>query len=263
MRTTASMKSSSSNKSNNPKPRTLYLILSIVAITIISQSILVQDYYYYYYYNNCNNSNVGGGYGLRRSQQNYMNTEKTAQLTSLQPAPQPRSIIDNKQCMDWKSTRMMNIQSQQNEPKITLDNQRHFALGGYNQIARGSGEIVLAGPILNLISKQQHSPDHRIYGSVGELGVHHGRFTAFLFVTSRQHEQLVVGDLFEKMQSANVDKSGLGDLKRFVQGLQTYGLTPTHLHTIYVGSTSNLPFNWSYEQKFHPFRLISIDASHT
>ena len=147
------------------------------------------------------------------------------------------------------------------EHKVDLDNQREFANGGYEKIAKGSGNVLRAGPILTLLSKLQH--EQGIFGSVAELGVHHGRFTGFLFVTARKEEQLVVGDLFEELQYKNVDKSGLGDRRRFMKGLVTYGLKEQDLHTVFVGSTDELPFDWPDKAGFNPFRLISVDASHT
>lgn len=146
------------------------------------------------------------------------------------------------------------------EPKLDLSIQRTFANGGYNQIARGSGDVNAVGMIINVLSKLQHASG--LYGTLAELGVHHGRFTGFLFITARQTEKLVVGDLFEQ-QDKNVDKSGLGDRRRFLEGLSTYGLSESHLHRIFTGSTDELPFDWSSRDDFEPFRLISVDASHT
>ena len=145
-------------------------------------------------------------------------------------------------------------------PKISLDQQRALASGGYNQIAKGSGEITAAGIIINLLSQHQHAKG--MYGTVAELGVHHGRFTSFLFSTARQSESLVAADLFAQ-QNKNVDLSGHGDYQRFLAGLRTYGLQKSDLHTLFSGSTTELPLDWSNQADFAPFRLISVDASHT
>ena len=145
-------------------------------------------------------------------------------------------------------------------PRISLNDQRHFALGGYSKIAKGSGEVNACGPIISLLSRLQHSQG--IYGTLAEFGVHHGRFTGFLFTTARTTEKLLVGDLFAQ-QDKNVDKSGLGDKKMFLQGLLTYGLHPRALHAVVEASTDELPFDFSRKAHAEPFRMVSVDASHT
>jgi hypothetical protein len=145
--------------------------------------------------------------------------------------------------------------------KLSTQHIHDFCDGGYLKIARGSGDVNLVGPIITSLSKQQHETG--IYGSLAELGVHHGRFTGFLFITARTTEKLVVADLFENLQHQNVDKSGLGDKRRFLQGIQTYGLAQEDLHTLYVGSTDEIPFDWSDKAGFEAFRMISVDAGHT
>jgi hypothetical protein len=147
------------------------------------------------------------------------------------------------------------------QSKLSAEHIQAFCEGGYLKIARGSGDVNLVGPIITSLSKQQHA--RGIYGSLAELGVHHGRFTGFLFITARTTEKLVVADLFENLQHQNVDKSGLGDKRRFLQGLQTYGLSEQDLHTLYVGSTDEIPFDWSDKAGFEAFRMISVDAGHT
>jgi Methyltransferase domain len=146
-------------------------------------------------------------------------------------------------------------------PKVSIDMQTRLAMGGYEEIAKGSGTVTAAGSILASLSQIQHSKG--VYGTVGELGVHHGRFTSFLFATARSTEALVVADLFEEHQSENVDLSGLGDFGQFVKGLSVYGLSRRDLHAIHRGNTGELPLDWSAQSNFAPFRLISVDASHT
>ncbi|KAL3924629.1 MAG: hypothetical protein SGILL_000930 [Bacillariaceae sp.] len=148
------------------------------------------------------------------------------------------------------------------QPKVTIENQNAFSAGKYEQIAKGSGEIHKAGAFLTTLSKLQHSSN--IFGTVGELGVHHGRFTGFLFQTARLAEELVAADLFLEHQDKNVDNSGMGDLKMFVKSMKVYGLdAKKNLHTLHSGSSDEIPFDWSHQAKFDPFRLISVDAGHT
>jgi hypothetical protein len=75
------------------------------------------------------------------------------------------------------------------KPKVAQENAVKVARGGYSQIGKGSAEVDLVGLFVTFISKIQH--EHGIYGSVGELGVHHGRFTSTLFITARENEKLI------------------------------------------------------------------------
>jgi hypothetical protein len=73
----------------------------------------------------------------------------------------------------------------------------------------------------------------------------------------------VVADLFLENQAENVDLSGLGDYRQFVNGLSVYGMAETDLHAVHQGNTADLPLDWSTQLGFAPFRLVSVDAGHT
>jgi len=156
---------------------------------------------------------------------------------------------------------------QSNKTLVSESNLRLFVQGGYEKIAKGSGNIHAAGPFLHLLSQLQFS--NGIFGSLGELGVHHGRFTGFLFVTARQTEKLVAVDLFEDLQDENVDLSGKGDYGKFVNGLHSYGLDESELYQVVKGSTTDIPLDWPGNKEsdnnvpFEGFRLLSVDAGHT
>lgn len=145
--------------------------------------------------------------------------------------------------------------------KIPYFNQKNFVMGGYKEIDKGSGDFNLVAPITMKLSKTQHLQG--IYGTVAELGVHHGRFTGALFITARESEKLIAADLFEDLQYQNVDLSGFGNRQAFQRGLNLYGLNETDLHLVHAGSTEDLPFDWHKQGNFDPFRLISVDAGHT
>ena len=156
------------------------------------------------------------------------------------------------------------------DSKVSYPNQKQFVMGGYQQIDKGSGDYKLVGPIVSFLSQIQHSS--QIFGTVAEVGVHHGRFTGALFVTARSTEKLVAADLFEDLQYQNIDTSGYGNRQAFDRGLQSYGLDPEKdVHLIYTGSTTDLPLDWHLSKKssgdadesFEPFRMISVDAGHT
>jgi hypothetical protein len=153
-----------------------------------------------------------------------------------------------------------NFAAKSNEPRVPIETQKKFVNKGYELIAKGSGIVNAVGPVINKIARVQHK--NGIYGTLAEMGVHHGRFTGFIFITSRQTEKLIVADLFSH-QEKNVDLSGLGDRKMFMRGLQTYGLSEKDLHSVFEGSTDELPFDWSEQGGFEPFRMISVDAGHT
>jgi Methyltransferase domain len=184
-----------------------------------------------------------------------------AALRSGVPAGFNHRLANGSVCLNIKSTRNA-AASMQPKININIEGQRFIASGGYEAIAKGSGPIHAAGPIVNLISKIQHSELH-IFGTVAEVGVHHGRFTSFLFITARVNEKLVVVDLFEEQQDKNVDMSGLGDYKQFVKGMNLYGLQVSDVFKVYKGSTDQIPFDWADKDGFEPFRLVSIDAGHT
>jgi len=238
----------------------IILFVAITAISLISQWILLEDSF-------CNYSGEiqehrrlvlpSSSSSTARGERNSHGGTSPTSTTSRLPSRHRRASAS--ECL--KNVNSFRRAPESAQPKLSLKRQRAFALGGYNQIARGSGEVHTAGPILNLISKVQHG--RGLYGTLAELGVHHGRFTGFLFITARLTEKLVAGDLFEQLQHRNVDKSGLGDKRRFLKGLETYGYTTTDLHTLFEGSTDELPFDWSEKAGFEPFRMISVDASHT
>ena len=145
-------------------------------------------------------------------------------------------------------------------PKVSREAASKLTSGGFESIARGSADVTLVGLMAMQLSSFQHSMG--VFGSVGELGVHHGRFTSTLFVTARDTEKLIVADVFEQ-QEKNIDHSGKGDKEKFMAGLQTYGLSENDLHHVHIGSTEEIPFDWSIQKGFEQFRLVSVDAGHT
>ena len=157
--------------------------------------------------------------------------------------------------------KLTNFAPRSEKPKVPSENRKEFVMGGYQKIHKGSGDYRLVGPMTMKLSNVQH--DEGIFGSVAELGVHHGRFTGALYITAKETEKLLAADLFEELQSQNVDVSGYGDKQAFLAGLQSYGLDETDLHLLYTGSTEDIPFDWHLRKNFEPFRLISVDAGHT
>jgi len=146
------------------------------------------------------------------------------------------------------------------EPKVKKNDAIGYIREGYTKIQQGSYRVEMVGLMCMIISKIQH--DNNIFGSVGEMGVHHGRFTGCIFITARSGEDLIVADVFEQ-QDKNVDGSGLGNKELFFQGTALYGINESAIHTVFTGSTDEIPFGWAKASNFHPFRFISVDAGHT
>jgi len=96
------------------------------------------------------------------------------------------------------------------------------------------------------------------HGTIGEIGVHHGAYFAALAALSWPGETLWVCDLFDEMQNLNLDKSGRGNLDKFMQTVSDHtGREDVHVE-----------IRPSYELYKHniapskPFRILSIDGSH-
>ena len=178
-------------------------------------------------------------------------------ITHTRPLPSTHRLAQPHECIASRST---DYAPASFHARVSLNDQQQFALGGYNKIARGSGDVNACGPIISVLSRLQHAQG--IYGTLAEFGVHHGRFTGFLFTTARVTEKLLVGDLFAQ-QDKNVDRSGLGDKRMFLRGLLTYGLDPRAIHAVVEASTDELPFDFSRKALAEPFRIVSVDASHT
>ena len=146
------------------------------------------------------------------------------------------------------------------ESRVGIIKARQIANGGYEKIQPGSGPVSFVGLFVMALSKLQHK--RGLFGSVGELGVHHGRFTVVLYITARTTEKLVAVDIFMQ-QGKNQDGSGEGDLERFFAALKYVDIGKDDLDVLHIGGTTELPFDWHERQEFEPFRMVSVDAGHT
>lgn len=170
-----------------------------------------------------------------------------------------KRFATNEQCRNSLSIALADSDGK-TKAHVPTENAKAFALGGFEQIQMGSGDINVNGLMTLRLSQIQHSSG--LYGSVGEIGVHHGRYTGCLFIGATINEALVVADIFEQ-QEKNIDGSGLGNKEMFMKGLKTYGLAESSLHTVFTGSSEELPFDWSSSAGFSPFRMFSVDGGHT
>ncbi|KAL6049281.1 Cephalosporin hydroxylase [Balamuthia mandrillaris] len=100
-----------------------------------------------------------------------------------------------------------------------------------------------------------------IFGSIGEIGVHHGLFFIALAHTALEGEPLFACDVFEQ-QNLNPDGSGLGDKAKFNKNLRIHGIDPESVH-IYASSSLSLTPQYFQQQHLPRFRLFSVDGAHT
>jgi len=99
---------------------------------------------------------------------------------------------------------------------------------------------------------------HGIYGSIGEIGVHHGLFYGALASNARENEKLWAADLFSK-QELNFDKSGKGDLDVFKRNMKKIGVEDIHI----IEGDSMMISPSDVLSVVGKSRLISIDGGHS
>ncbi|MGC8477725.1 MAG: class I SAM-dependent methyltransferase [Acetobacteraceae bacterium] len=103
--------------------------------------------------------------------------------------------------------------------------------------------------------------DLGISGSVGEIGVHHGKLFVLLCLMLVPEEHAFAIDIFEN-QELNTDGSGSGDLTILKRNLSLW--CPDLVNNIYIISKSSLDVTPDEVQRVcEPARLISVDGGHT
>jgi hypothetical protein len=87
----------------------------------------------------------------------------------------------------------------------------------------------------------QYQYEHlNVFGGIGEIGVHHGKFTCFLYLLRRYQEQnLFAVDVFDN-QALNKDGSGLGQKDVFFKNIREYAQIFKNEVAIYSGSSLDL-----------------------
>ena len=111
--------------------------------------------------------------------------------------------------------------------------------------------------ILEIVNYQNQSS---IYGSVGEIGVHHGKLFILFNLLTREDEHSFAIDLFDE-QKENIDRSGLGDLRIFKSNLDNYATNNQNIEILSMNSL-NLDKNFYRETSSKKFKLFSIDGGH-
>ena len=105
-----------------------------------------------------------------------------------------------------------------------------------------------------------HQNRSSIRGSIGEIGVHHGKLFILLNLLTQKNEHSFAIDLFND-QKENIDRSGLGDLKIFKSHLNSYAINKENIQII---STNSLTIDKDFykEVTYDKFKLFSIDGGH-
>jgi hypothetical protein len=129
--------------------------------------------------------------------------------------------------------------------------------GGHHRVEGWIDEGALS--FLALVNHYQMTVG--ITGAIAEIGVHHGRCFIALCTMRRGDEFGVAADIFEN-QTLNPDSSGHGDRARFVNNLQTFGVTErlAILTSDSLTLTGEAIVDAAHGQ---PVRLFSVDGAHT
>ena len=102
-----------------------------------------------------------------------------------------------------------------------------------------------------------------VVGSVGEIGVHHGRsFVALALSADLGREKLWACDVFER-QDLNEDSSGLGDRGLFASNLAAVGISLVDDVTVFDESSLTIPEGFLADACLARFRFFSVDGGHT
>lgn len=99
-----------------------------------------------------------------------------------------------------------------------------------------------------------------VIGSVGEIGVHHGKLFILLHLMLREGERSFAVDVFER-QYLNVDQSGAGNRERFLANLAKWSGQLDRVEIIAESSESISPHRIT--ELVGPVRIFSVDGGHT
>jgi hypothetical protein len=137
------------------------------------------------------------------------------------------------------------------EVDLSIYYEKHGSIDGWMAIDHGS--------IVHKITKWQHS--RSVFGSVGEIGVHHGKFWIPIAAYAHPHEKKFAVDVFG-MQEFNVDNSGSGNLQMFLDNVKTYVSPTIELVTMEMDSSRATAASF-LKRGASKFRMLSVDGGHT
>ena len=118
-----------------------------------------------------------------------------------------------------------------------------------------------ASSLMLIVQLSQYQHTLGLEGAVGEIGVHHGLSFLALALSSYNTEPLWVCDVFSH-QHLNVDGSGNGNYKIFLENVNMFGIVESNLN-IYGGSSTNITSFYFRNLSLPRFRFFSIDGGHT
>ncbi|MCP9927988.1 class I SAM-dependent methyltransferase [Cyanobium sp. CH-040] len=96
------------------------------------------------------------------------------------------------------------------------------------------------------------------FSSTLEIGAHHGKLFLVLEAVTPLPIECYAYDLFEDLQSLNIDSSGKGSKVNFIENVSSIAKGPDRLIPIHGDS-----FSIRHSQLPHRYSLLSIDGSHT
>lgn len=104
--------------------------------------------------------------------------------------------------------------------------------------------------------------ENGVCGGVGEIGVHHGKFSIAVAHTLREGERSVAVDIFER-QELNIDGSGNGNRPIFEENLKKFGIEPGKHVKIIASSSTEISAKQLKGAVGSGIRMFSVDAGHT
>ncbi|MGX9790291.1 class I SAM-dependent methyltransferase [Mycobacterium sp. MMS18-G62] len=129
-----------------------------------------------------------------------------------------------------------------------------YRLFGHRRVA-GYTESTAIGLLQEVDAAQRQAG---IGGPIAEIGVHHGQLFIAMKLLQRPGEAAIAIDLFEN-QAANIDRSGEGDLGRFLQNVDRWSSRDGLV--IHGGDSAKIKPGDIPELK--EVRLFSVDGGHT
>jgi hypothetical protein len=116
----------------------------------------------------------------------------------------------------------------------------------------------LDADLICAISSEQ--ANRGVRGTVGEIGIHHGKLLILLSLLRQSGEAAVAIDLFAD-QASNVDRSGEGNRAAFEANMARFGGASDNVVVI---EGNSLALSWQdLSRRVQPLRLFSVDGGHT
>lgn len=141
------------------------------------------------------------------------------------------------------------------KPHFSIATQRRYLFRGVDKV---EGWLTTADKyLINALCDLQSEREYR--GSIGEIGVHHGKLFILLYLKLNEAERAFCVDVFDN-QGLNVDRSGKGDEEVFIGNLKAFADT-SHLHLVKDSSLNVTPEQ--ILQGVGACRIVSIDGGHT